>query len=289
MKQYCDLHTHSNYSDGTLTPAQLLTAAEQAGLSAVALTDHNTVAGLPAFLEAAAAAPVEGVPGVEFSTDYGAVELHILGLFIRPEHYGPITAMTEQMMLRKQQSNRQLIDDLNRAGYEVSYEKIKAAMPAGEPNRAHIAAELTRLGYTASNKEAFQTLLSAKRGYYQPPKRIDVFEVISYLRSAGAVPVLAHPFLNLKEREALERFLGPAREAGLAGMETLYPLFTPEQTAAAEELAEKYGLLPSGGSDFHGENKPDIRLGTGKGTLRVPLAFLEGLKSAVCCDGGTEI
>ena len=289
MKQYCDLHTHSNFSDGTLTPAGLVAAAEAAGLAAIALTDHNTVAGLPAFLEAGADSPVETVPGVELSTDYEDVELHVLGLYIRPEHYGSITQLTEQMMLRKQQSNRQLIEDLNRAGYGVSYDKIKAAMPAGEPNRAHIAAELTRLGYTASNQEAFSTLLSARRGYYQPPKRIDVFEAISCLRSAGAVPVLAHPFLNLKERERLERFLGPAKEAGLVGMEVLYPLFAPEQTNLAEKLAGKYGLLPSGGSDFHGENKPDIRLGTGKGTLRVPNAFLEGLKSAVCCDGGTEI
>lgn len=280
MKQYCDLHTHSNYSDGTLTPAQLLAATEAAGLAAVALTDHNTVAGLPDFLKAAESCAAEAVPGVEFSTDYGEVELHILGLFVRPEHYGPITRMTEQMMRRKEQSNRQLIEDLNKAGYELSYEKIKAAMPAGEPNRAHIAAELTRLGYTASNKEAFQTLLSAKRGLYQPPKRIDVFELIGFLHDAGMASVLAHPFLNLKEREALERFLGPAKEAGLMGMEVRYPLFTPEQTAVAEELAERFELLPSGGSDFHGENKPDIRLGAGKGQLHVPLHYLEGLKAA---------
>ena len=285
----CDLHTHSNFSDGTLTPAGLVAAAEAAGLSAIALTDHNTVAGLPAFLEAGRGSPVKTVAGVEFSTDYGAVELHILGLFIRPEHYAPITAMTEQMLLRKQQSNRDLIAKLNRLGYEISYNQVKATMPYGEPNRANIAAELTRLGYTASNKEAFKTLLSAERGYYQPPKRMDVFETISFLRSAGAVSVLAHPFLNLKEPEALERFLGPAKEAGLVGMEVLYPLFTPEQTSLAEGLVKKYGLLPSGGSDFHGENKPDIRLGTGKGTLRVPQSFLEGLESAVCCDRDTEI
>ena len=280
MKQCCDLHTHSNYSDGTLTPAELIAAAEVAGLSAIALTDHNTVAGLPAFLEAGAASPVEAVPGAEFSTDYLDLELHIVGLFIRPEHYRAVTELTQQMMLRKQQSNRQLIDELNKAGYAVSYERIKAAMPEGEPNRAHIAAELTRLGYTQSNKEAFQTLLGTKCGYYQPPKRIDVFELIGFLRSIGAVPVLAHPFLQLKTREALAGFLAPAVEAGLMGMETRYSLFTQEQTLLAEELVRCYGLLPSGGSDFHGENKPDISLGTGKGDLRVPVSFLEGLKKA---------
>lgn len=280
MTRYCDLHTHSNFSDGTLTPVQLLSAAEEAGLSAVALTDHNTVAGLPAFLEAGLHSPVETVAGVEFSTDYGSVELHILGLFIRPEHYDPITEMTEQMLRRKQESNLDLIAQLNDLGYDISYDKIKAAMPHGEPNRANIAAELTRLGYTASNKEAFQTLLGEDRGLYHPPKRLDVFELLAFLKTAGAVSVLAHPFLNLKQPEALEQFLGPAKEAGLVGMEVMYPLFTPEQTAIAEALAVKYGLLFSGGSDFHGANKPDIRIGTGKGTLQVPLRFLEELKTA---------
>lgn len=278
MDQFCDLHTHSNYSDGTLSPAQLISAAEKTGLAAIALTDHNTVAGLPDFLEAAKNSAVEAVPGAEFSTDYLDKELHIVGLFITPDHYNAITKMTRQMQQRKHQSNLELIAALNKAGYRIDYETIKSSMPAGEPNRAHIAAELTRLGYTASNKEAFKTLLSPNCGYYHAPKRIDVFELIAFLRSIDAAPILAHPFLSLKEPETLHRFLGPAVESGLQGMETLYPLFSRTETETAKEMANEFGLAQSGGSDFHGDNKPDIRLGSGKGDLQVPISFLNGLK-----------
>lgn len=284
MEKLCDLHTHSTFSDGTFSPAQLIHEAQRLGLSAIALTDHNTVAGLPDFLRAAEGSSVEAVPGIEFSTDYQDEELHIVTLFVRPEHYGPITTLTDEMNLRKQQSNLDLIENLNRSGYAIDYQSIKARMPTGEPNRALIAAELTRLGYTSDNKEAFHTLLGKKCGYYHPPKRVDVFELIGFVRSMGLVPVLAHPFLSLKEENRLAEFLGPAAEAGLQGMETRYPLFSEEQTQTLEELASRFGLAPSGGSDFHGENKPEIGLGTGTGSLEVPLSFLQVLREKISSD-----
>ena len=278
MKKLCDLHTHSIFSDGTFSPSQLIDEAERLGLSAIALTDHNTVAGLPEFMAAAAHSSVDAIAGIEFSTDYQDIELHIVALFIQPEHYGPITRLTDDMNSRKQQSNIDLIENLNRAGYAICYDTIKSAMPTGEPNRALIAAELTRLGYTSSNKEAFQTLLGKNCGYYHPPKRIDVFELIEFTRSIGAVPILAHPFLSIKETDHLENFLSKAAASGLQGIETRYPLFSSEQTEILTTLADKYGLTQSGGSDFHGENKPDIRLGTGKDNLQVPLQFLNDLR-----------
>lgn len=278
MEKLCDLHTHSTQSDGTLSPAELIAAAQAEGLAAIALTDHNTVSGLPAFLEAARDAQVEAIPGAEFSTDYQGTELHILGLFIRPEHYEAITAMMDEAQQRKERSNRELVDALNRAGYALDYGSIKSRSPSGLINRVHIAAELTRLGYTADRQEAFAKLLSPKCGYYNPPERINAFEMIRVIRSMGAVAVLAHPFLSLKEEGALREFLAPAKAAGLDGMEVRYPLFDEAQTRLAERLAAEFDLLPSGGSDFHGENKPDIRLGRGKGELKVPLSFLDGLK-----------
>ncbi len=277
--QLCDLHVHSNYSDGTLTPEQIVCQAQTAGLSAVALTDHNTVAGLGNFLRAAEGTSLEAIPGIEFSTDYLDVELHIVSLFIREEHYDAITQITDDMQQRKMQSNLDLIAALNQAGYKVDYQKIKASMPTGEPNRALIAAELTRLGYTPDIQSAFKTLLGAKCGYYHPPKRIDVFELIDFVRSIGAVPVLAHPFLSLKESDALRRFLAPATECGLVGMEVLYSKFTPEQTTEAMSIADEFDLLYSGGSDFHGENKPDIALGVGRGNLQIPINYLDALRS----------
>ena len=281
MDRFCDLHTHSHFSDGTFSPAQLLAAAREANLTAIALCDHNTVLGLLEFLAAAKEYDVEAIPGAEFSTDYQGTELHILGLFIRPEYFETVTGLMDEAQQRKERSNRELIEALSRAGYPMDLERIKSKTPKGQINRSHIAAELTELGYTATRQEAFSKLLSPKCGYYNPPERISAFQMIERIKSMGAVAVLAHPFLNLKEEATLRGFLGSAKDAGLDGMEVLYPLFDAEKTRLAAELAKVLGLLPTGGSDFHGANKPDIRIGKGKGELAVPESFLDGLKKAV--------
>ncbi len=275
--KYCDLHTHSVYSDGTFTPEALIAAAKVANLSAVALTDHNTVAGLPSFLAAAEGSGVEAVAGVEFSTDYGEKELHILALFVRPEHYDPITELMEEMVRRKEQSNLDLAEALNRAGYPVDYAAIKAKTPNGQVNRAHIAAELARLGYVEDIQDAFKKLLSPKRGLYTPPKRIGSYEAIRFIKSLGCTAVLAHPFLNMDEA-MLRGFLPEAVACGLDGMETVYSKYTPQTTALAMAIAAEFGLKNSGGSDFHGDNKPDIAIGTGRGELAIPADWLENLR-----------
>lgn len=272
-----DLHTHSTFSDGTLTPAELIKAAEEAQLSAVALTDHNTVAGLPDFLAASRASTVAAIPGTEFSTEYRGTELHILGLFIRPEHYQTVTAILDEMLRRKEQSNIDLVAALRRADIILDYDAIRASTPDGYVNRAVIAAEMLRLGYVDSVQQAFSLWLSPKHGYFVPPKRLDAFEAIRFIKSIGAAAVLAHPFLNLDEA-GLREFLPKAKEAGLDGMEVCYPMFTPEQTELACAIAGEYGLLPSGGSDFHGANKPHISLGTGRGALAVPEEWLPELE-----------
>ena len=278
MEKLCDLHTHSTYSDGTCTPAELIDLAEGAGLSAIALTDHNTIAGLPDFLAAAKGREVEAVPGIEFSTEYQGRELHILGLFIRPEHYESITEILDQMLREKEHSNRNLVKSLNQIGLKLDYDEIKTATPAGQVNRAVIGAEIARLGYAESVKDAFEKYLSLKCGFYYPPRRPDAFAVIRFIKSLGAVAVLAHPFLNLKQEEDLRQFLSQAVSAGLDGMETIYPLFDENTTHLAKRIADDYGLLHSGGSDFHGRNKPDITIGTGKGNLRIPCGLMDELK-----------
>ena len=276
MEKFCDLHTHSTYSDGTLTPAELIALAESLGLGALALSDHNTVAGLPAFLEAAAHSTVEAIPGVEFSTDYGDRELHILALFVKPEYYAAVTEKVSIMLQCKEQSNLELVAGLKTAGIVLDYEKIKAATPDGQVNRAIIAAELVHLGYCGSVKEAFKTLLSEKHGFFRPPKRLDALDTIGFIKSIGAVAVLAHPFLNLKE-EALRQFLPQAAERGLDAMEVYYSDFSREQTEVLCGIAEEFGLLHSGGSDFHGANKPHILLGTGMDNLWIPCSVKEKL------------
>lgn len=273
---YCDLHVHSTFSDGTLTPRQLLQLACEAGISAVALTDHNTVTGLPEFLENAKEFPVKAVPGIEFSVDYLGAELHLLALFVKPAYFDTITKMMEDFKRRKEQSNRDLVDNLNKAGFLLDYESIKQ-QACGYVNRAHIGAAMTEKGYTSSIKEAFKQYLDPKKGYYTPPRWPDVFEMIRFIQSIGAVAVLAHPFLQMEEA-ALREFLPLAVEAGLDGMEVLYPTYDEPQTACAKALCEEFSLLFSGGSDFHGANKPHIKIGVGEGNLQIPEKFVKMLE-----------
>ena len=277
MVEYCDLHLHSTYSDGTDTPTRLLELAQCKCLAAIALTDHNTVAGLPEFLEAAREKNVQAIAGTEFSTDYNGTELHILGLFLKRSDFGKITVLMEDYHRRKEESNRELVDKLNAAGYALDYDVIKNSTPEGQVNRALIGAELTRLGYTESVQAAFKQLLSPKCGYYTPPKRFCPFETIRFIKSLGAVAVLAHPFLNLTE-EPLREFLKEAVACGLDSMEVLYATYDEATTTLAKQIADEFHLLHSGGSDYHGDNKPHIQMGVGQGNLAVPYGLMTALE-----------
>ena len=269
---YCDLHTHSIFSDGTFTPEEIIKEAERIGLSAVALCDHNTAEGIPAFLEAGKTSSVRTVPGVELSTDYGETELHIVGLFLPEERLSEVQAYTEALLNKKAESNRELISRLQKDGYDITFEEVASLTPKGRFNRSHIGAKLTEKGYVSSVKEAFATLLAKESPYYVPVKRIPSLEAIAFLKSIGAVPVLAHPLLDLS-REELLQFLPEATEAGLAGMEVLHPSHGREESEFVRQLCEQYNLLPSGGSDFHGARKPDIPLGK----EHVPYTYFENL------------
>lgn len=278
--KYCDLHTHSNYSDGTFTPKEIIEAAEAIGLNAVALCDHNTVSGVPEFLESAKGKKVKAVAGIEISTDYGETELHIVGLFIDPESFDTVEAFVRPMVQKKEDSNRLVIEKLRAGGYDIDFNEIKSKTLDGRFNRAHIATELTEKGYTKSVGDAFATLLSRESEFYVPNKRIPTFEAIEFLKSINAVAVIAHPFLDLNEEE-LEIFLPEAKKHGLDAMEVLYSTYDEETTRKANELAERFGLLKSGGSDFHGTRKKDISLGIGYGTLAIPFSVCEELKKLV--------
>lgn len=277
MIPVCDLHAHSCFSDGTYTPEELVAEAKRVGLKAVALTDHNNVDGLPRFLAAAEKAEIEAVPGVEFSTDYLGIELHVLMLFIQPKHYDAVKYVLQDFHRRKEQSNRDLVDNLKKAGIMISYEDVCKRTPTGFVNRAVIASELVEKGYVSSVKEGFRQYLSEKNGFYVPAKRTDVYEMIRFIKDLGGVAVLAHPFLNLDEA-SLRKFLPDAIAAGLDAMETIYSRYDAETTETAIKIAQEFGVLQSGGSDFHGKAKPDIALGKGRGNLLIPYRILESLK-----------
>lgn len=278
MPLLCDLHVHSHYSDGTCSPAELIRLAENQHLSAIALCDHNTIDGLPDFLAAEEGSTVRAVPGIEFSTDYQGTELHILGLFIQPQHYDRINKLLAVYQCKKEESNLALVGALQQTGYAINYEVVKAKT-VGIPNRAHFATELVDKGYFSTMKECFQTILSPSNGLYTPPPRPDAFEMIAFIKEIGSVSVLAHPFLSLSEA-SLREFLKKAVDYGLVGMETLYSTYDEAQTQLAQAIAAEFGLKQSGGSDFHGSNKPDISIGIGRGNLAIPLAFLSQLENS---------
>ena len=273
----CDLHMHSVFSDGTLSPSELVALAEETGLSAIALTDHNTVLGLKEFMKAGETSSVSTIPGCEFTTEYRHKEIHMVGLFLQEAVWEDVENYFTQLKESKRESNHLLIQNLQNAGYEITYEEAAASTEASEFNRAHVATLLRQKGYIRNIKDSFDTILKEGNGYYIPPKRLDVFQTIRYIKSIDGVAVLAHPFLSLTETE-LREFLPEAKKSGLDAMETRYSEFDAETTEKAQKIAEEYELLQSGGSDFHGEIKPGIQMGSGRGTLCVPMEYLESLQ-----------
>lgn len=277
-KQYfCDLHTHSTFSDGTDTPTELIKKAEAANLAAVALTDHNSISGLSEFLNAAKDSKVIGVPGAEFSTEHNGKELHVVGLFIQEEHYQKVRDFCDSVRKSKENSNRLLIENLMNAGYNVKYEELVSYAQSDNINRAVIAGYLIERGIIKDRKEAFSTLLAKDGGYYVPSKRPSTYETIQFIKSIGAVAVLAHPFLDMNYEE-VKAFLPEAKRYGLDAIETDYSTYDGYETNCAKELASESGLLFSGGSDYHGKAKTLIRLGVGKGNLKVPMSYYKELE-----------
>lgn len=276
QEKICDLHVHSNCSDGSCSPEELIEIAEQAGLSAVALCDHNTVKGLRRFLNAANGKDIIAVPGVEVSCQFKGKEVHILGLFLKEDVYADLESFFIELNIRKMESNEILLKNLNQAGYKIDIQDVFDLSDGGIPNRVHFAKVLLNKGYVSSIDEAFKSLLSKDGGIYIESKKLDAFEAIEYLSEIDAVPVIAHPLHSLSFYDA-EEFLPQAKGSGLVGMECIYPLYDEVKTRQAHQLAERFDLKVSGGSDFHGENKLNIHIGVGNNNIKVPFSIYEGL------------
>ena len=275
----CDLHTHSTFSDGTYTPEEIIDLAVKTGLAAVALTDHNTVSGLERFIAYAKDKSIDIVPGIEITTDYNGIEFHILGLFVRQNMFNQINDYLKIASDRKEKSNILLVERLNDNGYKIDYDKIKNSSPSGKINRANIAAELFSLGLVESVNKAFSTILSTEYGFYEQPERLTALETIDFLKSIGAASVWAHPLLSTNY-DICEKFVPIAKERGLIGIETIYSLYSEADSLFAKKMCDKYMMLESGGSDFHGDIKPDTLLGKGCGNIEVPYDFFK--KLSIC-------
>lgn len=281
MMRYIDLHTHSNYSDGTCSPAELVSKAVQKGLAAFALTDHDTVAGIDDAIAAVKEqnAPVKFISGTELSVAYKEKDIHIVGLFVN-HHNTALKEAAALIIKRRTDRNLEMVDNLRKAGIPITIEALTANNPDTVVTRAHFARFLVENKITETPAEAFKKYLNTDTPYYVPRKYIEPEEGIELIRNAGGVPVLAHPLhYKLKESE-LEKLVKRLTFAGLMGIETLYSNHLVADEAYTKKLARKYNLLPSGGSDFHGSNKPAIDIGTGRGNLAVPYEYLETLANA---------
>lgn len=272
-----DLHTHSTFSDGSLTPEALAGAACRAGLSAIALTDHDSIGGVARLLDACAREGVRGVPGVEIGADFSAGTLHLLGYFIRPEDE-PLGRHLARLVADRRERNAEMLKRLNALGLTVTLAEVAAF--AGENNigRLHFAQALVARGDVASRDAAFDRYLAKGRPGYIERACLAPAEGIAMIRAAGGVAVLAHPFTLEAGREALERLVADLVAAGLQGIEVYYPQQTPRQMRQYQALAARFQLAVTGGTDFHGAPMPDIRLGVGFGALAVPDAVLDDLE-----------
>ena len=272
-----DLHLHTTYSDGSHSPDEIVQFARDAGVTALAITDHDTVEGLPEAIAAGEPAGIEIIPGIELSSRYEGRDTHILGYFFDWQDTTLQTRLIEQRANRDQR-NPLVVEKLNQLGLDLTYDEVKTKAGVGSIGRPHIASVLVDKGYVASTKEAFDRYLAEASPAYVERKSPDSSEVITWIREAGGVPVLAHPHWTKCKGPELIEMCSALKEAGLMGIEVFYSTHTKRQTSEYLELARKLDLLMTGGSDFHGTAKPGIYVGRGKGDLKVTDKLLEPLR-----------
>lgn len=273
-----DLHVHSSASDGSDSPAELVAKAKAAGLTALALTDHDTQAGVVAAREAAGS--LELIPGVEISLGWAHGAMHLLVLFLEPGP-GPLQDRLAELRTGRRRRNAAVIVRLRELGIDVDEAELAAEARGDSPGRPHLAAILVRKGIVVDIPNAFDAYLAKGRPAYVERPRLEPEEALSLAVASGGVPVLAHPHtLGIDRAEEMADLLVRLSNAGLLGLECHYAAYDPEHRQELADLARRFDLIPSGGTDYHGTYKVDVELGVGKGDLRVGEEVLEGLRAA---------
>ena len=277
-----DLHVHSNRSDGSMTPSELVDLAVEKGLSAFALTDHDCVAGIPEALSRARywadqGIHIEVIPGIEFSTEYMGRDIHIVGIDIDYEAEFFKKYLTDFVNARIER-NIKMCKNLQEAGIDITFEKLMEEYPGSVITRAHYARFLHDHGYTSSMKEAFERYVGDHTKYFVPREKVTPVQAVELVLRAGGIPILAHPVIYGLGKTALDTLVSELKAAGLIGSEAVYSTYTPSDERDIKALALKHDLAISGGSDFHGKAKPDIDLAVGRGKLFVHEGILKGLR-----------
>lgn len=275
-EKYIDLHTHTVCSDGSMTPTELVHHAKAAGLSAVAVSDHDTADGVAEAVAAGQACGIQVIPAIELSA-VSKTETHILGYFIDPTSPALVQAVDNIRRVRTERIG-ETCEMLSKYDIHVTLDEVKQKAGGGILCRAHIAKLMTEKGYSESPKAAFAKWLNVGCPCYSESQALTDTEAIDLIRHSGGDAYLAHLHLTKKTGDELEDFVKHLVDAGLAGIEGYYTDYTPDMAETYRALAKKYDLKLSGGTDFHGAFKPHISIGRGLGDMRIPYSVLEGMQ-----------
>ena len=272
--EHIDLHVHTTASDGTLTPSEAVCHAKELGLSAMAVTDHDTFEGVREALDTGTRVGLEVVPGIEVSVDYRGLGVHVLGYFIDPDS-AAMKKLLGWVIDERKRRNRLMAEAMRADGIDIHVEELREKYPDSVVGRPHFAAALVELGYAESIRDAFDRYLGIGRKYFRKREYIPLQDAFDVIRDAGGKAVLAHPLQYRLDEPELLSMIGTMKDAGAVGMECLYFGYRPERMEYLRELAERYDLCVTGGSDYHGSRKPEIEMGS----PFVPYALLEELKA----------
>lgn len=273
-----DLHTHSTYSDGTFSPEELIEEAYKKGIKAIAITDHDTIDGICYAKEKAKELNIELINGIEFSADYKGIEIHVLGYFLDITNKNLLNLLKDLEKTRDKR-NLELIEKLNNIGLDISFDYVKSLSGSGLVTKAHFASAIVEKGYAKTRNEAFSLYLGKGKPAYVQRVLISYKEAIDFILNANGIPVLAHPMIYKMSEKDLDVAIKDLKDSGLCGIECYYPSNTLSQTNFLLSLAKKYNLKITGGSDFHGANRPNVSLGNIFLEKQIDYKLLEDLKT----------
>lgn len=249
-----DLHVHTTASDGTCSPGEVIQLAQKEGLAAIAITDHDTLSGAKEGVEIGERVGFEVIPGVELSTDLNGTDVHVLGYLIRD--FEVIEGVLDQMQRLRMSRAERMVEKLRRLGVGIDMEDVLREAKGDSVGRPHIAAAMVKRGAVGSVREAFELYIGDGKPAYIPKPKLTPSQAVELILESGGVPVLAHPGLT-----NMDKLIPKLAEGGLRGIEVHYPEHTEGQRRLYLSIARRYKLIPTGGSDFHGEVKPELRLG----------------------------
>jgi len=275
-----DLHLHTTASDGVMTPSEIVNYAKNKGLVAIAITDHDTIEGLEEGLLEGERIGLEVIPGIEISAEHSPGSMHLLGFFI-DIHHPILKERLEYLQRARAERNPRMAEKLNKLGINITFDEVLKASGGGQVGRPHFAQVLLEKGYVRSFQEAFDRFLKKGASAYVEKMRFSAEESIHFINEANGVAVLAHPnTLQLNGYSELENLIVRLVEKGLRGIEAYYPEHSALQVAQYKTLAERHGLLVTGGTDYHGIEKNGLDIGVGRGEMNLPYSIVENLKAA---------